>query len=527
MNDFTRETLQGRKKVGFEMKRLYQFSALLLSLGASLPASAQSADDTATSTDDTPALGMSPGAPQTSALPGGMTPAYGSRPKDAQDWRFDFHGYLQVPLVAGINTRSNPGPDQNKLVLHAPPVVPDDLVSFSHTSVVPTPYTQLNFTYGTSIVTGTVSILATSVSLASSFFDPQQQAGINDVYLTFNLPGLVKSARFEVNVGAFTNRYGAMGEYDEGRYGTPMIARTNGAGENALGRFAIGDAVLQVEQGFQGQSDKAPNGLVPDGWNGFGDPNVGTSFVTHGHLGLGYKGIGNLAVHYLLAWTADDRANPTPLQPDGRIAITGADLRLSMGRFGHLFLGGSFVGAKNARSVGRIVQVLNTNGGPGLMQEYLGPDSHGSGDMTILAAQYDLSLARIVRYPEPFAGDAPDVYLSLFGMQTTVNSSENSYDMTKRKFGALGTYSLLPWLATTIRYDHVVPQVGKDSRSFAVVTPGIIFRSGWQAHDQIAIQYSHWFDGSLTTVRSGYPAMDDPSVVPDKDAISVSGAFWW
>jgi hypothetical protein len=41
------------------------------------------------------------------------------------------------------------------------------------------------------------------------------------------------------------------------------------------------------------------------------------------------------------------------------------------------------------------------------------------------------------------------------------------------------------------------------------------------------LQYSHWFDGSRTTVRNGYPPREDPSIEPDKDMLSLSAAMWW
>src|SRR5690606_7440304 len=100
-----------------------------------------------------------------------------------------------------------------------------------------------------------------------------------DAFLTFNLPDLAKNSRVQVHVGAFTNRYGAMGEYDEGRYGTPIIARTNGVGENFIAQFALGDWALEVQHGFQGQLDKAPMGIVPGDWNEYADPNLGTGLV--------------------------------------------------------------------------------------------------------------------------------------------------------------------------------------------------------------------------------------------------------
>ena len=507
------------------MKRSLQFTVLLAATCLTLPAFA---DDTDEPTED-PALGLSPGAPSGTVLPGGMTPAFGQHPKDEQDWRFDFHGFFTMPFRVGIGSRDKAGPNESKTTLHAPPVVPDDYQTFSHTGVVPLPYAQLNFSYGNSVVTGNVILLARNATSAASYFGPPSQAGINDVFLNFNLPDLAKNVHFEANVGAFSNRYGNMGEYDEGRYATPMFARTNGAGENVIAKMVFGDVALSLEQGIQGQNDKAPPQVIPDGWNDYVSTTVGTTFVNHAHIGLGYKHFVTLGGHYLTAWSQDDRASVGVLNPDGRINLVGGELRFTMGRFGHLFLGGTFVKADKAASVGRTVEILNTRGGQGLIDYYFGPSSGGTGKLTTFAAQYDLSLARLLRYPEPFEGDGPDIFISLFGIQTKVNSNDRAFDgITKRKFGAMGSYSLLPWLAATVRYDRVQPNANDSSSAFAVVSPALIFRTGWQAHDQVALQYSHWFDGVNTNVLSpNYPFVENHSIVPDKDMVSLTASFWW
>jgi hypothetical protein len=530
-SDFIVKKIVNRES-GFRMKRGLQLSALLMGTCLALPAFA---DDTEDKQD--PSLGLTPGSPEGTVLPGGMTPAFGQHPKDEQDWRFDFHGFFSMPFRVGIGTRTDPGPGQSKTTLHAPPVVPDDLDTFNHTGVVPLPYTQLNFTYGNSVVTGNVILLATSATSASSYFDAPSQAGINDVFLNFNLPDLAKNVHFEANIGAFSNRYGIMGEYDEGRYATPIFARTNGAGENIVAKLALGDISVSVEQGIQGQNDKAPPQLIPDAWNDFADTKVGTTFVNHAHLGIGYKKFVTLGGHYMTAWSQDDRASVSSVNPDGRINLFGGELRFTMGRFGHLFLGGTEVKADKAASVGRTVEILNTLGGPGLMQQYFGEASGGTGKLTIFAGQYDLSLARLLRYPEQFSGDGPDIFISLFGIQTKVRSNDPTIDsvtnrpqfdnVTKRKVGAMGSYSLLPWLAATIRYDRVQPNVDDSSATFSVISPALIFRTGWQAHDQVALQYSHWFDGANTNVQAGYPPVEDHSIRPDKDMVSLSASFWW
>lgn len=511
------------------MKRGLKLSLLLLGSLVSMPLRAQEAAD--------PSLGLAPGVPQADALPGGTQPAFGQPSSGPQDWRFDFHGFFTAPLRVGLNKREDtceraapgtckPTADQGGLVFHSPPVVPDDLETFSHTGVVPTPYAQMNFTYGNNVVTGNVFILARVANVSTGFFDPSAQLGVNDVFLNFNMPNLGKNMHFEVNLGQFSNRYGVMGEYDEGRYGTPLIARTNGAGENIIGRFKLGDITLFVEQGFQGQSDKAPTGMVSDGWNGFADPNVGTGYVSHVHAGVGYGGLATLGLHYLNAFSQDDRATG-PLQPDGSINILGADLRLTLKKFGHLYVGGSMVDAENARSVGRIVEVLNTRGGVGLKDNYFGEASNSTGKLTIFGAQYDLSLARLLR-SDDFRGNGPDIFVSLFGLGVNVKSDDPTYGKIKKlKFGAEGTYSMLPWLAASVRYDNVRPDDVYDSYNFAVLSPRLIFRTGWQAHDQVTLQYSHWFNGKYTTVRDGYPPKPDVTITPDEDMVSLSASMWW
>jgi hypothetical protein len=43
--------------------------------------------------------------------------------------------------------------------------------------------------------------------------------------------------------------------------------------------------------------------------------------------------------------------------------------------------------------------VLNASGGPGLITEYLGPASGGTGHITNIGGQYDLSLGTLLRHP--------------------------------------------------------------------------------------------------------------------------------
>lgn len=488
-------------------------------------------------TPGTPGMAMDPVAPQVAALPGGVVPAFGQKALNPQDWRFDFHGFVTAPLTAGIGHRPDAQPGQSPTTLHSPPVVPDNFETFSHTSVVPTTYAQLNFSESNGPVSATVSILAMQTNVSEGFLEPEQQLGISDVYLSY-LPDLGKRVQMRMMVGAFTTRYGGTGEYDEGRYGTPLIARINGVGELVSARIPLGEYTVSLEQGLQGQTNTDGASVTPDVWNDFANPSAGTTFVNHLHAGIGYRSLVNVGGHFINAQSHDDRATGT-LEPDGNINVLAVDARLTMGRFGHFYAAFAATKASHARTISRIISILNTPGGEGLENDYFGPDSaggDGTGSLTTVGGQYDLSIGRLVSYPADFRGDGPDVFVSVFGMMTHVSSAISQQQtgsplygdgVTKAKYGVEATYSLLPWLALSARYDQVAPNVSDSRYSFSVVSPRIILRTGWNATDQVVLQYSHWFDGGLTVVQTGDPPTDSPLTVPDSDMLSISASMWW
>ena len=470
-------------------------------------------------------LGMGVGTPDTGALPGRFKPSFGAPPRAVSDYRFDFHGYLNVPFRVGLNERENPSKYQYKGVLHGNPLEPDEYERFEHTGNVPQPWVQLAFSYGNSRAVANVIIAARSVSNATGFFNPPTQLGINDAWVTFT-PGF-GGLDLQIDVGGFSERYGGMGEYDLGRYDTPVIARVGGVGETARLRYALGEKLMFVaEHGIMGQLDKAPLGVEPAGWNGFADPNVATSFANHAHLGLNLADTGRLGLHYVGTFARDDRTSPSTR--DGSITVLGADASAQFAPFGRLFVGFGHASADDARSVSGVVRVLNTFGGPGLMEEYLGPASNGNGALTTLGAQYDVSFGEIVRSPEPYSGYAPDIFMSLFTMYTGVTSDDPAYDgVGKLKYGAEVTYSMLSWLALSTRYDRVVANLDDDKQTFAVVSPKLIFRTDYNSQDQVTLQYSRWLHGSGVNVRTGYPPREDPSIVPDPNTFSLTATMWW
>src|SRR5450432_502316 len=470
-----------------------------------------------------PSLGLSPGDPQQrSAMP---SIPFARPPHDSKDWVLDFHGYVLLPFDSGWHKREDPKPGQSATVIHNPPLIPQDLRTFSYVGVVPTPWVQLDFTYGNSVVSATAILAARTLSDAAAIYNPVDQLGVNDDYLDVNLSAPLK-VPLELKVGAFTGRYGAMGQWDAGRYGTPLIARTNSIGEQVNAAFQIGKATLIVEQGIGGQVGRPPTGVVPEGWNDFAATTVGASFVNHLHVGVGYADTATVGLHYLTAWSQDDQASHD-LIPDGRITVIGADARITANRLGNLYVGAAHTKATNAATVAGVIEILNARGGPELISEYLGPNSGGDGSLTTLGGQYDLSMSRLV-YGDRFKGNSPDVMVSLFGVSASVSSKDKAYDgVTKLKEGGEVTYGMLSWFGVSARVDRVAPNAKKGTQSFTIFSPRLLFHTDWYSRDEFVIQYSRFSYGKNVVVNTGFPPMPDPTANPDRDVVSISGTFWW
>lgn len=510
------------------MKRVSSALALLFAFTTSQNAFAEDEEEkTEVEKRQGSGLGLAPGIPQVAAIAGGFSPAYAPGSAEADSWHADFHGFISMPLHVGINKRSGEvTDDQYKTVLHTPPMVPEYRDAFSYTSVLTDPYVQLNFGYGNAEVSANVILQARSAATGASYYDAVKAGGISDAFLTFTPQDIPGPVELRAHVGAFTNRYGIMGEYDEGKYATPLFARTNGVGENIIAYMEGEDFGLELQQAFQGQIGNVPLGIVPGDWNDYADSATGSSFASHFHAGLGYKGLVTLGGHYMNVWTADDRSNHGTI-PDGKINLYGGDLRATMGRWGHFYFAVTGVDAKEARSVGRVVEVLNSVGGPGLMRSYLGPDSGGNGKLLIMGGQYDMSLARMI-YGNLFTGQSPDVRVSLFGERVQVTSDDAEYDdVTKQKFGAEVGYSMFKHLAASFRFDTVAQDLDDVDESSMILSPRLIFRSNWQSRDQVMLQYSHYGMGDEVYVRDGIPAQENENINPDEDVISLSATMWW
>ncbi|MCH2109569.1 MAG: hypothetical protein MK135_09575 [Polyangiaceae bacterium] len=480
-------------------------------------------------------MGLEPGAPQAGSLPGGVSPGVESQGKD--DWRFDFHGYFTMPFWVGFGQRENPTADQSKTTWHAPPVVPGERGSFAYTNVLPGPWTQLNFSYGTSVVRGTVIIAASTAASAEGFYNPPDHIGIKDAFLTLDLPA-TETSNYHINAGVFSNRYGLMGEFDEGEYSTPIVSRMDGAGITGTGKWQLGPKiVVAAEAGMMANIDKPVLGTVPEGWNGFADANIGSTYAAHGHLGISIAQFAHINLHEIYSFSKDDQAGVQD-QPDAALNVLGADARLTMGPWGHLFVGMSHANASYVGSLGGVVHYLDTANGQDLMRNYLGTQSEGNGKVTTVALQYDGSLASMMKPDEEFSGNAPDLRYVLFGMaaftdtsDTTNTAPQNRYGLCNNgcaKFGGELTYKPFRYFAAAFRGDEVIQNLDDGSESFAILSPRLIFSSDWNSQDQIVLQYSHYVYGSNVAVRNpAYDPNDNTYTPGDGNTVSLHATMWW
>jgi hypothetical protein len=486
-----------------------------------MPALALAAEGSADK--EIPRLGLSPGDPQVrSATP---SVPFGIQPANSKENVLDFHGYLLLPAYLGVHERPTTSEGQSKTVLHSPPLMAQDLRSFEYTGALPSPWIQLNLLYGNSLVYATAILVGTSAMDAAGYDNPVDQIGVSDAFLTLNLTKIIGTP-FQVNVGAFTGRYGAMGGHDAGRYGTPLIARTNTVGETITTGLKLGDFFIALEQGLGGQLSRAPSDVVAAGWNDFANGNTGSTFVNHAHIGVAYAKLLRLGLHYLTAWTQDD-VGATGSLPDGRITVLGADLDVTAGRAGRLYLGGARTQATNAAPVSGAIEILNARGGQELIDQYLGPNSSGNGSLSSFGGQYDLSVTKAI-YGDLYTGESPDVLLSLFTVGTYVKSNDTAYDgVFKFKGGAEATYLPLSWFGVSERFDHVRLHGNDSKQAFSIWSSRLLFHTGWKSRGELALQYSHFVYGSSVYVKAGYPPHLDPNINADKDVFSLTATYWW
>ncbi len=486
-------------------------------------------------------LGLSPlSAQRVSVIPGGITPKMGA-PSATEDFRFDFHGYLQGGLRAGFGKRPNALEGQKTTTLHADPLVPGGAFGwFDHTNTVPVPWAQMNFEFGNDVVRATAVLAAWSFSQADEaqgYFQPPSKLGFNDAFITYTPK--TDPVGLRINAGVYNEAYGNMAEYHAGAYGVSLMGVIYGVGTTGTVILPYeNDVTLTIEGGFKGDFNRPPADLVLDQSNEFTPAIEGSTYAAHGHLALDFDRWVEVTGHSIYSFSQDDRSDELAgrelyleedTRRDGSLLIVGADARFRLEHWGHLYLGGSRVIGEDTQSLSNLVQVLNNGPGRDLTQRYFTYSSGGgNGTLTLLGGQYDLSLGKLLRYPTEFYEGAPDLRVSLFGIYAKMkNEGDVLPEADMLKFGTEVYYTPLRWLGLAGRADAVMPELARGSRNFYVLTPKLVFRNDWNSQATLTLQYSGYILGSDAAVRGDDRLLNNPSEEPDAHLAALYGTIWW
>lgn len=475
-------------------------------------------------------------------LPTGITPQSTAESPSSHDFKMQFSGYLQGGLRAGIGHRADPTSQQHTMTLHADPVLAGASYGwFDHTNVVPGPWAQLNFRYGNDVVSANAVLGAwgtTEAMNAGANYMPNVQQWFTDAYLAYT-PRVAPIA-MTVKAGVYRERYGALAQYTDGAYGVPAVAVINGVGSTTTVELPFeGDFTVRAEAGLKGTFNRAMPGLVPDGSNENARPVEGSTYAAHGHLGFGYKDVWP-TFHIIHAFSQDDRSDQyddtsTPtydpqVRKDGSLDVVAVDVKYVGGRFGHLVAAAEHVVGKNMTSMSNLVQILYSGSGRDFNERYWGYYSNATGTLSLAALQYTVSLGTLLRHPEEFWGEAPDLIVSVFGIYGHSTSAAPPNGLGNKdmlKSGVETVYSVAPWLAIGDRFDWVAPTLGDSSKSYEVLTQKLIIRSDWTARETLVLQYSGWLLGDNVKVNGDNRVMNYTSAKPDQHMLAIYGTMWW
>jgi hypothetical protein len=530
-----------------------------------------------------PALGLNPEAPQVGGLVTSPAEVVAAPTEESTgEWKFDVTGYFRAPLRFSWGPQTTADPLHNGSTtdagtqLRTPPLVPDaNYIDWRYTNSMVAPWTELNFHYGNDRVKATVQIASYNIT-DSGYRRLEANLGINEAFISMSYPEFIdEDARLTLIAGAYTNRYGAAGRYDAGRYETYLFGRTHVAGATVTFDQDVNDWTFEAEGGFGGKlepipfyaspgiSSTNPNAQLP-AWEPYPGPVPQEStFVAHGHLGAVFKKQWIFGLHYIDVFANDvERAgsytgaqigfgggslNKMPRDPEGDkpgIRIYGADLKLLGGVLGDGYIGYSHLAATNALYIADAIEVLHSFGGWQLHDNYFGPPGgteEVTGSIDSVEFQYSFSFGQLFHYPQAFWGDGVDLIGTIFGMYNKVNAPKAAgFSLSKLKYGTEWTYTPLPWLGIGGRFDVVEPNLDIAGESFSVISPRIMFRTAFVTHEQILIQYSRYFYGDLydagITPKPGFmsgsqfPYNSQPGAAGlgmDKNAAQIAAIIWF
>lgn len=488
-----------------------------------------------------PSLGIDPAAvtAKASDLAANQKEPVEEASTSTEDWNFGFHGYFYAPLRLGIVSDDEARGGGTTLL--SPPPIPEKYTDWKYLHSIQGPWAELKFSYGNSRATANVIIAAWNIT-SGGYRELMSQLGINQAFVTLTFPRVFGSRGGLLwNVGVFQNRYGSAGRYDAGKYGTYLFGETHVAGETLTAYYDVTDDwTAQLEHGigvkiratppFQ-NIDKTPAYLPYSG-----PVDQGTNLVHHLHAGMAYRDVARLTGHYLTSWTDD--ADKIKQELDGRITVLGGEFKWTGGIYGDGFIGYGRTNLTNVNRLSDAIELLHSQFGWEFRDNYFPGQNNGTNSIDTIAFQYTYSLATLLWYPNKFWGQGPDLTATIFGMFNNISTrgyytvsstsgpalpDEKRVDDNQRlKFGGELTYIPIEWFAVAARYDLVQPDLDDSKQSFHVLSPKLIFRTGFLAHEQVIVQYSRYINGDKVVAEDPWDNKKSA-----ENVFTIAGLMWW
>src|SRR5262245_48461697 len=278
-----------------------------------------------------PGLSLSPETPQVGGrVTSPAEPPPVVAPEPSAEWKFEVTGYFRAPMrFSWGEAKTSPGFDENAneippsaagTQLRTPPLVPDaNYIDWRYTNSFVAPWTELNFKYGNDRVKAQVQIASYNLT------DPgyrrlESNLGINQAFITLLWPELAgnENLHLTLTVGGFTNRYGAAGRYDAGKYETYLFGRTHVAGATMNVAWDVSDDLtVQIEGGGGAKLEPIPYYGAPGPssqprtslpmWEPYPGPLPQESaFVAHAHLGAVVNRTWIIGAHFIDVFANDN-----------------------------------------------------------------------------------------------------------------------------------------------------------------------------------------------------------------------------
>ncbi len=401
---------------------------------------------------------------------------------DLGDVHFELHGYARMPLNSEFTPRE-------------PHLVDNDyyLSGFAYTRLYEPDWSELYFSANRGDYKAEFGIFA---SLYSDYASAQIQNQLGIAQASVSAKNFLDVTGLSAQVGVFWDRFGYIEPYD-----TYIFGRTHQGGAK-LSYALPGNGHVQAGIGFHEAELDQNEGMTPIA-------NVAGAYP------IGPVEVG---AYLLRTWTRD-KPQLSTIQ-DGTMYVTGMDAKYKLpDNHGSAYLAFAYYNMDHALYLAPALEVLHSTGGRGIAENFLGTDSSndGSGHMYTLAGDVKL------RYDDRLTA-------RLFGVATWVRSPQvdemdplKNYDRRMYlKWGVEPSYKILPKLAASIRYDHVILDLYDRENAFRVISPKISFPlDNW---GELFIMYSHYMYGDKIRLRAGQVPLE---TMPDTDAFKLQAQVVW